>query len=95
VRFCLPRKQVLFTPSGWLVAPTVTLETYVAGETGGVDITFTPFNPLPADAKLIVEFPNTFVSVAPAATAATSDDLDGSFVVSTLGRVVTIARDNR
>jgi hypothetical protein len=77
------------------VAPVITLDTYVAGETGGVDITFTPSNPLPADAKLIVEFPSTFVSVAPAAAAATSSDLDGSFIVSTLGHVVTIARDNR
>jgi hypothetical protein len=86
----LPR-QVLFTPGGWTSAPQIALETDVAGETGGASITFTPYNPVPADGVLVVEFPSSFVSVLP--TAAVSADLDGLLAVAVSGHVVTITRD--
>lgn len=86
-------RQVTFTPSGWIGAPVVTLDTYVAGETGGANITFTPYNPLPGDGKLVVQFPANFVHVAP--TEAWSDELDGLLSVNVTGYTVTVIRDGR
>jgi hypothetical protein len=83
--------QVRFTPSGWQVDPTITLDTNIAGQTGGATITFMPYNPLPPEATIVVEFPSTFVTVAP--TVATSVQLTGLLSVTAAGHIVTITRD--
>ncbi|KAG5177271.1 hypothetical protein JKP88DRAFT_281961 [Tribonema minus] len=83
--------EVLFTPSDWQVDPVVTLNTYVAGETGGATITFMPRIPLPANGTIVIEFPSTFVAVA--CTEAVSAQLDGLLTAVTSGHTVTVARD--
>ena len=83
---------VTFTPSTFGgVATSVTPASLVAGASGNTVVVFTTGNPLPADGKVIVEFPTTFAAVA--ATAATAGTgIDGTLTASTTGRVVTMSR---
>ncbi|GMH76047.1 hypothetical protein TrLO_g4272, partial [Triparma laevis f. longispina] len=83
---------VTFTPSTFGdVATTVTPASLVAGDAGNSVLVFTTGNPLPADGKIVVEFPTTFTSVA--ATAATAGSgIDGTLTATTSGRAVTITR---
>ncbi|GMH97537.1 hypothetical protein TrST_g6720 [Triparma strigata] len=83
---------VTFTPSTFGgVGSTVTPASLVAGGTGSADLVFTTGNPIPADGKIVVEFPMTFVAVSASAATAGSG-IDGSLTASTSGRAVTITR---
>ena len=86
--------QVLFTPGVWLSAPVVALDTYVAGERGGMSISFTPSNPLPADANIIIEMPHTFASIS-TPTAVTCAAVDGDLTVAVDSYVITVTRSGR
>jgi hypothetical protein len=90
-------QQIVFTPGEWwpMGDPVITLDTDVAGATGGCTIVYTSANPLPVDGKIIIEFPALFTAVAP--TAATADGIDGglSVTVAADGYTVTVARDGR
>ncbi|GMI12400.1 hypothetical protein TrVE_jg2236, partial [Triparma verrucosa] len=83
---------VTFTPSTFGGnAGAVTPASLVAGAVGSANLVFTTGNPLPADGKIILEFPTTFHAVA--ATSATKvSGIDGTIAASTTGRVVTITR---
>jgi hypothetical protein len=75
--------------------PIITLDTDVAGTTGGCTIVYTSANPLPVYANIIVQFPVLFTAVAP--TAATADGIDGGFdvIVAADGYIVTVSRNGR
>merc|ERR1711871_1131095 len=84
--------SVTFTPSIFNgQTPTVTPASLVAGAAGASALAFQTGNPLPADGKIIIEFPSTFHAVA--ATAATiTSGMDGTLTATTSGREVTITR---
>ena len=86
-------KQVTFTPGMWHSPPVVTLDTYVAGETGGMTVTFSTSNPLPSDANIIIEMPPTFTKIATPA-AVTCAAVAGDFTAAVDGYVITITRSN-
>ena len=83
--------SVTFTPSGWSnVAPTITPQSLIAGATTDIDVTFTTQNPVPADGKIIFEFPSTFTDVAGSAVSALGN-IDGTFAVTQTGTATVYA----
>ena len=81
-----------FTPSYFGGnAPVVTGHSLVAGAVGAWELEFETGNPLPADGKIIIEFPAEFHTVA-ANAATTTSGIDGSLTASTSTRTVTIVR---
>ncbi|GMH76068.1 hypothetical protein TrLO_g4508, partial [Triparma laevis f. longispina] len=72
-------------------AGAVTPASLVAGVAGNANLVFTTGNPLPADGKIVLEFPTTFPDIA-ATDAAAVSGCDGTLSASTSGRAVTITR---
>ena len=85
--------SVTFTPSYFGGnAPVVTGHSLVAGAVGAWELQFETGNPLPADGKIIIEFPAEFHTVAANAATAVDNSIDGSLTASTSTRTVTIVR---
>ena len=78
--------------SGDVVGPTFTPGTLdnlafsmadnLVGGSGDITFSFTPFNVLPVDGRIVITFDDAYSFSAPAAASAA--DIDGTFVVSTL-----------
>ncbi|GMI02363.1 hypothetical protein TrLO_g14122 [Triparma laevis f. longispina] len=77
--------SITWTPSGFSgVTPTAVPESLVAGDTSGLQLTFTVQNPLPPDCKIWIEVPNTYTDAAATAVRITSG-IDGGFAVAQTG----------
>merc|ERR1711981_908489 len=80
--------------AGAISSATVTPASLVASASGNAVLAFTMANPLPKDGKVVVTFPAGFdlATAAPAATSAA--EIDGTFVTTVAGQVVTITRQD-
>ena len=73
---------VTFTPSAFTYGtPSVVPESSVAGDSTGLRLTFVVQNPLPNDAKIIVDVPGTFTDTAGASSVSITSGINGGFNV--------------
>lgn len=84
---------VSFIPGAFAEAPSVSLDSYIAGAKGGANVIFSVTNPVPLDGRVIIEFPGKFSSIS--CTRATADGIDGGFKVTVEpdGYTVHVQRD--
>jgi len=74
-------------------------DSFAAGNVGSVTVSFTTVNPIPADGKIEITFPdslgNGFAFDSGGTTAAASATMDGDFAIDSISNgVVTIGRSN-
>ncbi len=77
-----------------IISAGVTLESSDAGATGSVEVNFTSINSIPADAKIVITFPDNFVFNSKSPTLASSATMSGDFSVSITGQVITVTRNS-
>jgi hypothetical protein len=82
------------TNGGTLTYADVEPATRYAGVTESVTVQFTTVNPIPADGKIIIDFPDGFTLDSGAATTASSTTINGTLSVTTdaVNKIVTITR---
>jgi hypothetical protein len=78
---------------GAISSATVTPASLVAGASGNAVLAFTTASELPANGKVVVTFPAGFDLTNTPAASSTSE-IDGTFVTTVVGQVVTITRQN-
>ncbi|GMI12532.1 hypothetical protein TrVE_jg63, partial [Triparma verrucosa] len=70
--------------------PAVVPDTLVAGATSSSVATFTTGTAIPADGKVVIEFPAAFFTIS--ATSVTAQNMDGTLGVAVSGKTLTITR---